>query len=413
MTAPIPAVNVAPSEVGLAADRLGRIAGHFRSYVDDGRLPGWLIAVNRGGKTAYLETNGQRDVEAGAPVELDTVFRMYSMTKPITSVAAMMLYEQGLLDLNDPVAKYVPCFGEQRVYLRGPAASAATAPQTEPMTIAHLLTHTSGLTYGFSHANGMDHLYRQAGFEWGTPAGMDLQACCEAWARIPLVFQPGAEWNYSVSTDVLGRVIEVVSGQRLDEFFSEHIFGPLGMVDTAFWCDDTRADRLATLYVPTPGTRKAMRMDALGNRGPSQPAFLSGGGGLYSTAHDYMQFAEMLRGGGALGDVRLLSPRTVRFMATNHLPGNADLDTIGRPLFSESNFKGVGFGLGFSVVMDPAAGHIFSSPGEFGWGGAASTFFLVDPKEDITAMFLTQLLPSSTHPIRNELRRLILAAVID
>jgi CubicO group peptidase (beta-lactamase class C family) len=409
----MPEVQVDPSDVGFAADRLARISSHFETYVDDGRLPGWQIVVNRGGRTVYSDTYGHRDVENGLAVENDTIFRMYSMTKPVTSVAAMMLYERGLLELNDPVSKYVPCFGDQRVYLRGPASNPATTAQAEPMTIAHLLTHTSGLTYGFTYAHGIDHLYRQARFEWGAPKGATLQECCEAWAKIPLLFQPGSEWNYSVSTDVLGRVIEVVSGQTLDVFFQENILGPLGMKDTAFWCDDARADRFAALYVPAPGTRKAFRMDALGQRGSGQPSFLSGGGGLVSTADDYLRFAEMLRGGGALGEARLLGSRTVKFMTTNHLPGNGDLTQVGRPLFSESSYDGVGFGLGFSVVMDPAKSHFLSSPGEYGWGGAASTFFMVDPLEDITAVFLTQLLPSSTWPVRNELRRLILSALID
>ena len=410
---PVPSITVEPKDVGFDADRLARITKHFRTYVDDGRLPGWLIAVTRHGETAFLDTYGTRDMESGAPTELDTIYRFYSMTKPITSVAAMILYEDGKLELTDPVSKFIPSFGDSRVYLRGPATAAATVPQEMPMTVQNLLTHTSGLTYGFSYANGIDHLYRQAGFEWGIPAGKDLAACCDIWASMPLLFQPGTEWNYSVSTDVLGRVIEVTSGMPLDKFLQSRVLGPLGMVDTSFWADDTRADRLAALYVPAPKTRKAVRMEALGAPGAMEPLFLGGGGGLVSTAHDYLRFTEMLRRGGELNGVRLLGSRTIRFMTQNHLPGGADMATVGRPLFSESNSEGVGFGLGFSVVIDPVKTRTLSSMGEFAWGGAASTAFWVDPVEDVTAVFLTQLLPSSTHPIRNELRRLVNSALVD
>ena len=225
---PIPMITAEPKDVGFDAGRLARITDQFKPYVDDGRLPGWLIAVSRNGETPYLETYGKRDLESGAPLELDTVFRFYSMTKPITSVAAMILFEEGKLELTDPVSKFIPSFADTRVYSKGPATNAATVPQVEPMTVFNLLTHTSGLTYGFVYANGIDHLYRQAGFEWGTPAGMDLATACDVWASMPLLFQPGAEWNYSVSTDVLGRIVEVVSGQTLDRFIAERITGPLG-----------------------------------------------------------------------------------------------------------------------------------------------------------------------------------------
>ena len=410
---PVPTITVEPKDVGFDADRLARITTHFKQYVDDGRLPGWLIAITRNGETPYVQAYGKRDMESGAPVELDTMFRLYSMSKPVTSVAAMMLCEEGRLDITDPVSKYIPSFADTRVYVRGPATSPGTAPQESPMTVQHLLTHTSGLTYGFTYANGIDHLYRQAGFEWGTPAGMDLATACDTWARIPLLFQPGAEWNYSVSTDVLGRVIEVASGMTLDKFFADRILGPLGMVDTAFWCDDSRADRLAALYVPSPKTRKAVRMDALGGRGTRQPMFLGGGGGLVGTANDYLRFSQMLLCGGELDGVRLLGSRTVKFMTQNHLPGGADLTEVGRPIFAETSYDGVGFGLGFAVVLDPVKTRNLCSKGEFNWGGAASTAFWVDPAEGITAVFLTQLLPSSTWPIRNELRKLVYSALVD
>jgi CubicO group peptidase (beta-lactamase class C family) len=276
----------------------------------------------------------------------------------------------------------------------------------------HLLTHTAGLTYGFHHAHPVDAMYREAGFEWATPPGLDLAACCEAWARLPLLFQPGSEWNYSVATDVLGRVVEVLSGQPLDAFLTERIFAPLQMTDTGFSVAAPDAGRLAALYSPDPVTGRATRNDAMGSYALRPPDALSGGGGLASTAADYHRFAQMLLGEGELGEVRLLGTRTVRFMARNHLPGGADLEAFGRPLFAETTFEGVGFGLGFSVVVDPVAGRFPSSPGEFAWGGAASTAFWVDPVEQLIVVFLTQLLPSSTHPIRSQLHQLVSQAVV-
>jgi CubicO group peptidase (beta-lactamase class C family) len=407
-------VEVQPEEVGFDGKRLARLDGHFARYVDAGLLPGWLILVSRGDRIVHLSTNGRRDVEADLPVELDTRFRIFSMTKPVTSVAAMMLYEEGAFQLKDPVSKYIPSFEDLRVYRSGSALAPETWQATEPVRIWHLLTHTAGLTYGFHHAHPVDSMYRAAGFEWTIPPGMDLAACCDAWAGIPLLFQPGSEWNYSVASDVLGRVVEVASGQSLDRFFAERIFRPLGMNDTAFWIsDDASAKNLAALYVPQPGTRRAMRYDALGDVALRPPGALLGGQGLVSTAADYHRFTRMLLGGGALEGTRLLGTRTLRYMTRNHLPGNADLEAFGRPLFSETTFDGVGFGLGFSVVIDPVANKVPSSVGEFAWGGAASTAFWVDPVERITAIFLTQLMPSSTHPLRPELRQLVYQALVD
>lgn len=406
-------IEVEPGEVGFDAERLARIDRYLARYVDDKRLPGWLVALARGGKVVHLSTYGMRDMEAAQPVELDTLFRIYSMTKPITSVAAMMLYEEGAFELTDPVSRFIPAFGDARVYRRGSALAPLTEPACEPVRIWHLLTHTSGLTYGFHHAHPVDAMYREAGFEWGQPRGMDLASCCDVWAGLPLMFQPGAEWNYSVSTDVLGRVVEVASGQALDEFFAERIFAPLGMTDTAFWVDDPDAGRLAALYGPDPDTRTAVRNDRMGKAALRQPACLSGGGGLVSTAADYHRFTQMLLGRGQLNGNRLLGSRTVAYMTRNHLPGGADLESFGRPLFAETNFTGTGFGLGFSVVDDPAAGKSLGTAGEFAWGGAASTAFWVDPAEEVTAVFLTQLLPSSTHPIRSQLRQLVYQALVD
>src|SRR3954464_4904334 len=406
-------VEVEADEVGFAPDRLQRIDRHFAKYVDDGRLPGWLIVVSRGGNIAHLSTYGQRDIEADQPVQVDTLWRIFSMTKPITSVAAMMLYEEGAFELKDPVSKFIPSFADVKVYRSGSQVNPVLEPASEPMRIWHLLTHTSGLTYGFHYATPVDAMYRTAGFEWGSPPGADLEECCDRWAALPLLFQPGSEWNYSVSTDVLGRVVEVASGQSLDEFFAERIFGPLGMTDTAFFAAPARHHRLAALYAPDPQSGRAARFDQMGEAARRPPDALSGGGGLVSTASDYLRFARMLLGRGELDGVRLLGPRTVAYMTANHLPGGRDLEAFGRPLFAETTFEGVGFGLGFSVVQDPIAGKSPSSPGEFGWGGAASTAFWVDAVERLTVLFFTQLLPSSTHPLRPQLHQLVHQALVD
>jgi len=406
-------VEIEPQDAGFDAGRLERLDRHFARYVDDGRLPGWLIVVSRGGQIVHLSTYGRRDVEAGKAVEIDTLFRIYSMTKPITSVAAMMLYEEGAFELKDPVSRFVPAFDDMRVYRAGSALNPVTEPASEPVRIWHLLTHTSGLTYGFHHAHPVDAMYRAAGFEWGSPPGRDLAACCDAWAGLPLLFQPGTEWNYGVSTDVLGRVVEVASGQTLDRFFAERIFQPLGLTDTAFWASEADHDRLAALYVALPGRSDPVRMDAMGDAAKSRPPFLSGGAGLVSTAADYHRFPQMLLRGGELEGARVLGTRTVRYMTRNHLPGGVDLEAFGRPLFAETTFEGVGFGLGFSVLQDNVANRVLSTIGEFGWGGAASTASLVDPSEEITMLFFTQLLPSSTHPIRSQLKQLVYQALVD
>jgi CubicO group peptidase (beta-lactamase class C family) len=409
--------EVEAAEVGFDQSRLDRIPRHFASYVDRGRLPGWLITVSRHGKLAHVSTYGQRDIEAGLPVEPDTLWRIYSMTKPITSVAAMMLFEEGKFQLTDPVSRYIPSFADARVFTGGSDISYTTVPVTEPVRVWHLLTHTSGLTYGFHRSHPVDAIYRANGFEWGSPRDTDLAGITDLFASMPLLFQPGSEWNYSVSTDVLGRLVEVASGQRLDEFFAERIFGPLGMTETSFWAKPEEAGRVAALY--NRGTDgKATRIDAMGKAIFREPAYLSGGGGLVSTAADYHRFTQMLlhrpdSPAGELDGVRLLGPRTVAYMTRNHLPGGADLDTFGRPLYAESVFKGVGFGLGFAVQLDPAASKNLCSAGEFNWGGAASTTFWVDPAEQVTVSFFTQFMPSSLYPIRPQLRQLVYQALVD
>jgi len=326
----------------------------------------------------------------------------------------MMLYEDGLLELKSPISKWLPEFEDTRVYRSGSFMAPVTDPLVEPIRVWHLLTHTSGLTYGFHNTHVTDAIYRKSGFEWGNPPGADLEECCALWAKMPLAFQPGTEWNYGVSTDVLGRLVEVVSGMPLDEFFRTRIFEPLGMSDTGFHVQPDRLDHFAKLYVRNPATRTAvLAPDRLGRSGDTPPAMLGGGGGLVGTAHDYLRFAHMLLNRGELDGVRLLGTRTVDYMTRNHLPGNVDLEAFGRPLFAETSFDGVGFGLGFAVVLDAAANKVLRSEGEYSWGGAASTIFWVDPANEIVALFLTQLLPSSTYPIRSQLNQLVQQALVD
>jgi CubicO group peptidase (beta-lactamase class C family) len=335
------------------------------------------------------------------------------MTKPTTAVAALQLWEERRFELNDPVRRYIPAFADSRVWRSGSVTNPVTEPVTEELRVWHLFTHTAGLTYGFLYAHPVDDLYRRQGYEWGVPPGVDLAAACDAWAATPLLFQPGTEWNYSVATDVLGRVVEDVAGKPLDEVFQERIFEPLGMTDTHFSVPEADRHRLAALYFPNPATRKATRFDAMGNAALEPPTFLSGGGGLVTTAHDYQRFASMLLHRGQLDGQRLLGTRTVEYLASNHLPGGADLTEFGRPLFAETTFDGVGFGLGVSVTVDPVKAKVPGSFGDFGWGGAASTWFNVDPIEELTVLFLTQLLPSSTWPLRSQLKTLVHQALVD
>ncbi len=412
-------VSTDPAEVGLDAARLGRVDRRLARWVDDGQLPGFLVTVARHGKLVHVGRYGSRNVEEGLPVETDTRWRIYSMTKPVTSVAAMMLYEEGAFELGDPITKWLPEFAETRIYVAGSAQKPVTAPQMEPIRVRHLLTHTSGLTYGFHHAHPVDAMYRARGHEWGTPPGADSADVCRQWASVPLVFQPGSEWNYGVSTDVLGRLVEVISGLPLDAFFEQRIFAPLGMRNTSFGLrEDDELESLARLYAAVPGQPGGAAtgfapLDAMGVAAHSKPAFLSGGGGLVSTAGDYLRFTELLRRGGSYDGGRLLGSRTIAHMTRNHLPGNQDLESFGRPLFAETPLRGVGFGLGFSMVIDPVRYGVVSSVGDYSWGGAASTAFYVDPVEDVTVGFFTQLLPSSTLPIRNYLRALVNQALVD
>jgi CubicO group peptidase (beta-lactamase class C family) len=408
--------TVDPAEVGLDPRQLARVDEHLARYVDAGKLPGWQLVIARRGQVAHASVYGRRDVETGAPVTPDTLWRVYSMTKPITSVAAMMLWEEGRFELTDEISRWLPEFANLRVYDKGSTLKPYTVPAVEPIRIWHLLTHTSGLTYGFLQTSVVDALYRAAGYDLLPPPGVDLAEACQAWANLPLLFQPGTRWGYSVATDVLGRLVEIVSGQRLDAFFSDRIFGPLGMTDTRWWVHGPDIDRLAALYVPNPAPAGGgmLRYDTLGEEALREPTLLAGGAGIVCSAADYHRFTQMLvREGTSSDGVRLLGSRTVRYMTRNHLPGDVDLSELSTGGFAETSFDGIGFGLGFAVVRDPVPMHTLSTPGLYYWGGVASTSFWVDPAEELALLFFTQLMPSSTYPIRPQLRQLVYPALID
>ena len=398
-----------PEDVGLSTPRLATISQWMRRWVDSGSLPGLLVAIVRNDRLAWLETYGYRDRETSRPVEPDTIYRIYSMTKPITTVAALMLYEEGCFQLDDPVARFIPAFADTTVFASGDADVFTTVPLARPITVHDLMIHTSGLTYGFQHEHAVDALYRRHRIEFNANLG-PLADLVDATAAQPLVFQPGTRWNYSVSTDVLGRLVEIWSGVPLDTFFEERIFRPLGMRDTGFHVRDGEHGRLASCYAQADDGGLAL-VDAAGESRFLQPAAtLSGGGGLVSTAADYLRFMRMLRARGTFERARLLGRKSVELMTMSHLPG--DLADMGRPRFAEMPFAGIGFGLGVSVLLDPAKARILGSPGEYAWGGMAGTAFWVDPVEDLMVLLLTQLVPSSAYPIRRELRVLTYQALL-
>lgn len=411
-----------PTSVGLDPARLARVDEFIKTrYIDSGRYPGFSLLVSRRGQVAHLSTQGQRNVDTGAPMTPDTIVRIYSMSKPITSVALLSLYEEGRFRLDTPVSTFIPSWSDLRVWQDGNVTNYTTAYPEREMTVRDLLTHTSGLTYAWMGRHPVDGLYRRAGLD----QPHKLEHWVEILAGLPLLFSPGTQWSYSVATDVIGRLVEIISGQSFDTFLAQRIFEPLGMTDTSFMVDEDKADRFAANYVvPSlspfgvpPGAEGDDKVE-LDDGGPGtqfrrQPTFLSGGGGLTSTMADYHRFTQMLINGGAVDGVRILGRKTVEYATRNHLAGGSDLASMGQPVFSETNYDGIGFGLGFSVVLDPTASQVIGSPGEYGWGGAASTLFWIDPAEELVVIGLTQLMPSSAYPIRQELRPLVYSALTD
>jgi CubicO group peptidase (beta-lactamase class C family) len=409
-------------DLGFSKDRLKRIESFFQTkYVEPGRIPCAQIIVARDGETAFESVLGLADVERKVPLKSDAVYRIYSMTKPIACVALMTLVEEGLIALDDPVAKHIPAFANLAVFAAG-VGPFATTPVAKPMQVVDLMRHTSGLTYGFQSRTNVDAAYRKMEVE-NAHNGRDLEGFIAELAKLPLEFSPGEAWNYSVSTDVVGYLVQKVAGKPLGEVLKERIFDPLKMVDTGFFVREDQRDRFTACYSASPTGPMDLQAKPTGqltlNDDPKKSPFLkappmeSGGGGLVSTAADYLRFTNMLANGGELEGARIISPMTLRLMASNHLPGGQDLTQLSRSLFSESTYAGIGFGLGFAVVFDPPKTLIPCSKGEFYWGGAASTAFWVDPVEHISVVFMTQLMPSTTYQIRRELRTLVYSALME
>ncbi|MBU6497660.1 MAG: beta-lactamase family protein [Rhodospirillales bacterium] len=399
-----------PEDVGLSSRRLALIEGWMQRLVADGKLPGVLTMVSRRGQTAWLACHGQADIARAAPMRPDTIVRIYSMTKPLASVAIMMLYEEGHFQLDDPITRFLPCFADMRVCVGGARGKIETAPANRDITFRDLLTHTSGLTYGFMEASPVDALYREHGVDFQT-SDATLAELVEKAAALPLLAQPGSAWNYSIATDVLGHLVATISGQSFASFLHERVIGPLGMKDTGFHVPPEKLARFAANYTRGADGRPMLIDDPQKSRFGAPRAIASGGGGLVSTAGDYMRFCQMMLNKGTLSGTRLLGRKTVELMTMNHLGG--DMADMGQARFSESPYTGIGFGLGFSVMLDPAKAQILGTPGEYAWGGAASTAFWIDPAEELAVVMLTQLTPSSTYPIRRELRVLTYQAIID
>ena len=403
-------VNAKPEDVGLSSQRLERVNGWAQRLVDDGRLAGVTTMVARRGRVVHLHSCGMADRAAGRAMAADTIVRIYSMTKPLTSVALMMLYEQGLFQLDDPITRFLPYFANMRVASGGQSGKIDTVPAARDITFRDLLTHTSGLTYGFMQSTLVDQHYRDQGIDFQATEGT-LGELVERVAGLPLLAQPGAEWNYSIATDVLGHLVAVISGEPFGEFLARRVIAPLGMVDTGFHVPAADHARFAANYARGADGTLALIDDPATSPYLQPRAICSGGGGLVSTAGDYMRFCQFMLNRGELDGTRLLGRKTVELMTSNHLRG--DMAAMGMPRFSESSYEGVGFGLGFSVMLDPARAQMLGTPGEYAWGGAASTAFWVDPAEDMAVVLLTQLMPSSTYPIRRELRVLTYAAITD
>ncbi|MYE54167.1 MAG: beta-lactamase family protein [Chloroflexi bacterium] len=399
--------GVTPESVGFSSERPGRVNKMMQGYIDKGKLASGLTMLARHGETFHFEPYGVLDLESGAPVEHDTLFRIYSMTKPITSTAVMMLYEEGHFSLDDPVGKFIPELASLKVYDGMGETGMRLVDQQQPITIRHLLTHTSGLSYGFHQDSPVEEMYREADI---TPPDGTLQEMAEKLGRLPLLTQPGTKWRYSFATDVLGYLVEVISGKPFDQFLQDNILDPLGMSDTSFFAPEEKLDRLATVYGAGKGGIAPLH-NPLVDRHARPHTLFSGGGGLVSTGADYMRFCQMLLNGGALDDHRLLAPKTVEMMRSNHLADALKPFAVGQS--NASDTKGCGFGLGFRVVMDIAQHGIIGSNGIYSWGGAASTAFWIDPQEDLVAILLTQFMPSSYYPLRREFQIATYQAMVE
>ena len=402
---------------GLDAGRLERITGHIeRNYIGPQKIMGCQVAVARRGHLAYQKSFGSMDLERNKPMADDAIFRIYSMTKPITSIALMTLYEKGYFQLNDPVSRYVPSWKNHRVWVSGEGEDMVTEAPNRPVSFRDVLSHTGGFTYGgglpgVGIQHPVDKIYRELKIRSSDSADT-MEGFLDKLAKVPLLYQPGERWMYSLSTDICGALVEIISGKPFAEYLQEEIFGPLGMTDTSFFVAPDKVDRFCANYQRGPDKKLKLIDDPATSAFTKEPGFKSGGGGLTGTTADYMKFCEMLRRGGELDGHRVIGPRTLAMMHMNHLAGGKDLTQMAIGSFSETSNEGVGFGLGFASTMDEVSTGSLGA-GDYYWGGAASTIFLVDPKEDLTMVFMTQLMPSGTFNFRGQLKSLIYSAIID
>ena len=399
---------------GISIDALARLDQHLLArYVQPEKIAGCLTLISRRGEIAHLSAMGQMDRERGKPMATDTIFRFYSMTKPITSVALMQLHEQGAFQLTDPVSRFIPQWRDLQAMTHPNGPVTDTCPPARPMSVRDVLSHQSGLTYGFMEGS-LEMAYNQADvYQAGTMKGRDLQSMIDRLAEMPLKFSPGENWNYGVSTDVCGYLVQVLSGQPFDEYLQEHIFDPLGMVDTGFDVPAEKIERFAANYERGPDKRLRLMDDPATSHYGEPQTFFSGGGGLVSTAHDYHRFCQMLLNGGELEGARLLGPKTIELMTMNHLPDGQDLSERALGSFSETANDGVGFGLGFAMIVDIPRTQNVGSIGEYYWGGAASTIFWIDPAEEMIVIFLTQFMPSGTFNFRGQIKQILYPGLLD
>ncbi|MFP6792893.1 MAG: serine hydrolase domain-containing protein, partial [Pseudomonadales bacterium] len=398
-------MEVNAEKAGLNPSRLETISRHLMdSYISPGKISGCQVMVSRHGVPAYFRSFGQMDMERNKPVQEDTIFRIYSMTKPITSVALMMLFEEGRFQLNDPVSRFIPSWMGQQVWISGDGDDMETREPTSPMTMRHVLSHTSGLTYGtglFPSEHPVDKFYDKVGVN--RDAGETIESFAEKLSTVPLRYDPGTQWCYSLATDVCGCLVEFISGVPFGQFLQERIFDPLGMTDTFFVVPEEKLGRLAANYGRRADKTLKLLDDPMNSLYANPNRFPSGGGGLASTTADYGRFCEMLRGGGQLEGQRIIGDRTLKLMHRNHLPNGTDLGSIAMGSFSETAYDGVGFGLGFASTLDDVAAGTIGA-GDYYWGGAASTIFWVDPVEDMFVIFMTQLMPSATFNFRGQIK---------
>ena len=407
-------MEVNPTKAGFSATKLGQIDRHLNdNYIKPNKISGCQVMVARHGEPAYFQSFGDMDRERSKPVADDTIFRIYSMTKPITSVALMMLFEEGRFQLNDPVYRFLPAWRGQQVWVQGAGDDMETRPPAATMTMRHILSHTAGLTYGALlpiDPHPVDAVYQQLGVQRGD--GETISSFADKLAQVPLRYDPGTKWLYSLATDVCGCLVEAISGQKFEDFLQQRIFEPLGMQDTAFWVPPEKVERFAANYERA--SDKSLRLidDPLKSKYLHAPSFPSGGGGLVSTTADYAKFCEMLRLQGTIDGVEIIGSRTLALMTKNHIAGGADLSQSAMGAFSETAYEGVGFGLGFASTLDEVASGTVGA-GDYYWGGAASTIFWVDPIEDLYVVFMTQLMPSATFNFRGQLKNIIYGAIND